>query len=590
MATFTPTGNRAKFTSTDGGVSFTASGARASFQAGYQSVTGGGSPTGGAGGFLSGTYPNPGVNTEALQDAVGAMAGLGLTYDDTAGEINVGDAVAMRWEVDHIGAFGPGFDILVPFGIFGPLDWGDDYYLTQSPQGQMVSVQASEGDALCCTSYLTDSFTDDVAEEGLHTLTGGVWVRDATQPAVGELVVGDEGALYWQRGVAVVHEPGGHFEVVNQQYFKAALGQSAVIEAVSGDGTDGATLSGAVLGTSLIDASSGPVARTMFASDELARGKRFTWVKVDSTGNDVTITPDGADTINGATDPYVLSAQWDHVSMMSDGDGGWIIVGSTAGGGTVDVVSNVAQDRILGRTASGSGDSEELTGSQVLSLIGAVPTTRTLAGLDLSTNRSASDLKAALAIPRHWKKAPPASSYAASFSGMFGMPPWDIAGNVTAEAYAAGTMVFGWCEVTGSIATVTFEVSASSLSAGQSVTLACYALNSANKPTGSPLWTETKTVGTSTGVFNISLTRDLGDQGCILGLLNPSGNAGSVTIYNFQPTGPYHAATRAVSVRPALTVTGQASPPDLTGYTYGTAAAANVMGISQRMPLLYLKG
>jgi len=50
---------------------------------------GGGAPSGGAGGFLSGTYPNPGVNTEALQDAVGAMAGTGLSYDDTAGELNV---------------------------------------------------------------------------------------------------------------------------------------------------------------------------------------------------------------------------------------------------------------------------------------------------------------------------------------------------------------------------------------------------------------------------------------------------------------------------------------------------------------------
>ena len=43
----------------------------------------------GAGGFLSGTYPNPGVNTEALQDAVGAMAGTGLAYDDTAGAVSV---------------------------------------------------------------------------------------------------------------------------------------------------------------------------------------------------------------------------------------------------------------------------------------------------------------------------------------------------------------------------------------------------------------------------------------------------------------------------------------------------------------------
>ena len=36
---------------------------------------------------------------------------------------------------------------------------------------------------------------------------------------------------------------------------------------------------------------------------------------------------------------------------------------------TVDVVSNVAQDSILGRTTAGSGDSEELTAAQVRTLI-----------------------------------------------------------------------------------------------------------------------------------------------------------------------------------------------------------------------------
>jgi hypothetical protein len=51
------------------------------------------------------------------------------------------------------------------------------------------------------------------------------------------------------------------------------------------------------------------------------------------------------------------------------GDGSW----QAAGGGTVDVVSNVAQNRILGRVASGSGDSEELTAAQARSLLGVPP-------------------------------------------------------------------------------------------------------------------------------------------------------------------------------------------------------------------------
>jgi hypothetical protein len=40
-----------------------------------------------------------------------------------------------------------------------------------------------------------------------------------------------------------------------------------------------------------------------------------------------------------------------------------------SGSGTVDVVSNVAQDRVLGRVSAGSGDSEELTAAQVRTLI-----------------------------------------------------------------------------------------------------------------------------------------------------------------------------------------------------------------------------
>ena len=56
---------------------------------------GGGAPTGGAGGALSGTYPNPGLNEEVVQDLVGAMAtaGAGITYDDTAGSLSVAESV-----------------------------------------------------------------------------------------------------------------------------------------------------------------------------------------------------------------------------------------------------------------------------------------------------------------------------------------------------------------------------------------------------------------------------------------------------------------------------------------------------------------
>jgi hypothetical protein len=58
------------------------------------------------------------------------------------------------------------------------------------------------------------------------------------------------------------------------------------------------------------------------------------------------------------------SGEWVRLPTPSDD------VAVAPGGGTVDVVSNVAQDRILGRVSSGSGDSEELTAAQVRTFLG----------------------------------------------------------------------------------------------------------------------------------------------------------------------------------------------------------------------------
>ena len=52
-------------------------------------------------------------------------------------------------------------------------------------------------------------------------------------------------------------------------------------------------------------------------------------------------------------------------SELCDGDDG----GGGSTGGAVDVLSNVATDRILGRTTAGTGDSEQLTASAVRTLI-----------------------------------------------------------------------------------------------------------------------------------------------------------------------------------------------------------------------------
>ena len=59
----------------------------------------------------------------------------------------------------------------------------------------------------------------------------------------------------------------------------------------------------------------------------------------------------------------------DHTLYVYD-DNGTTWLDTTATGGTVDYVSNIAQDRIVGRTAAGSGNSEELTQANMISFLG----------------------------------------------------------------------------------------------------------------------------------------------------------------------------------------------------------------------------
>lgn len=119
---------------------------------------GGGVPSGGAGGFLSGTYPNPGVNTEALQDAVGAMAGTGLSYDDTTGELNV------TVEGGESGLWPTALRVPFPVSLLGGSITGGVATiaaLSSVPAGNLVWLlnQASSGDNGLYESDGTGDFT-----------------------------------------------------------------------------------------------------------------------------------------------------------------------------------------------------------------------------------------------------------------------------------------------------------------------------------------------------------------------------------------------------------------------------------------------
>jgi hypothetical protein len=82
--------------------------------------------------------------------------------------------------------------------------------------------------------------------------------------------------------------------------------------------------------------------------------------------NDIPNSIDGAAIGSGIVAVARLGTGTPSSGNFLRGDGSW----QAAGGGTVDVVSNVAADRILGRTTAGSGDSEELTAAQARTLLG----------------------------------------------------------------------------------------------------------------------------------------------------------------------------------------------------------------------------
>lgn len=129
----------------------------------------------------------------------------------------------------------------------------------------------------------------------------------------------------------------------------------------------------------------------------------------------------------------------------------------------------------------------------------------------------------------------------------------------------------------GTLASLGILVSATSLTSGQTVEINCYADQADGTP-GARLWSQTVTVGTTTGtitVTGLSLTLPVGP--CWIGLLNPSGNAGSVTLRSgVATTSPRFVAMQNGNWFPMLDLTGvAASSTDMSAYLLRASSAGS---------------
>lgn len=107
-----------------------------------------------------------------------------------------------------------------------------------------------------------------------------------------------------------------------------------------------------------------------------------------------------------------------------------------------------------------------------------------------------------------------------------------VSGNAaTTLAVAAGTVIMALSVHTGQTVNVLeVVVSATSLTGSQAITIGCYEYN-ANGTIGKLLWSQAITIGTTTGSIKVTgLSKVMPTGRCVIALVNPSGNAGSVTL------------------------------------------------------------
>jgi hypothetical protein len=146
-----------------------------------------------------------------------------------------------------------------------------------------------------------------------------------------------------------------------------------------------------------------------------------------------------------------------------------------------------------------------------------------------------------------------------------------MGGTSTNGAISAGHMVLQKGHLTGgSPSYLVFVVTATSLSSGQVVYIVCYNESATTGLPSTLAWSQSVTVGTTTATYETAVSsKDIPTTGYAIGILNPSGNAGTCTFTSANSYDGYFTASLSLYGRMGLTCTNQSTTPssDLSSYT-----------------------
>jgi hypothetical protein len=156
------------------------------------------------------------------------------------------------------------------------------------------------------------------------------------------------------------------------------------------------------------------------------------------------------------------------------------------------------------------------------------------------------------------------------------------------QAIALGDCWGGPVDVSGAATRVVFNISATNLTAGQAIIFYVYAMGADGLPTGTPVSSQSVTVGTATGIQDAAWARTW-TPGEFVGVLNPSSNAGSITITTVIPASNYTCQPSATNNNAIVCVSQGTAMGDVSAYTVAAPASATGWGTVQFTPLICVR-